>query len=130
MSTVGLYYRYNYAANETSEDNIKQVDLQIQWPIWNRLYGLFRYNYSLHKRKPIELIGGFEYIHDCWTLRFAAQRYTTASNEQESNFFLQLELNGLGSIGINPLSELRRNIRGYQTTGALPTTSGPYDFYE
>ena len=82
------------------------------------------------KKKPIELIGGFESLHDCWTLRFAAQRYTTASNEQESNFFLQLELNGLGSIGINPISELRRNIRGYQTTGPLPTTADPYDYYE
>ena len=134
MSTVSLFYRYNYSANtvtdSTYDDNIKQVDFSVQWPITERLYGLMRYNYSLYKRKPIELIGGFEYLSDCWTLRFAAQRYTTASNEEESNFFVQLELNGLGSIGINPISELRRNIRGYQTTGPLPTTADPYDYYE
>ena len=102
----------------------------MQWPITGRLYGLFRYNYSLLRKKPIEMLGGVEYLHDCWTLRVAAQRYTTAAHEEESNFFLQLELNGLGSIGINPLSELRRNIRGYQTTGPLPGATGPYDFYE
>ena len=133
-STIGVFYRYNYSAgsvtDSTYDDNIKQVDFSVQWPITERLYGLLRYNYSLYQKKPIELIGGFEYLHDCWTLRFAAQRYTTASNEQESNFFLQLELNGLGSIGINPISELRRNIRGYQTTGPLPTTADPYDYYE
>lgn len=131
MSTIGLYYRYNYSANELTDDNnIKQIDFQMQWPITGRLYGLFRYNYSLLRKKPIEMIGGVEYLHDCWTLRVAAQRYTTATHEEESNFFLQLELNGLGSIGINPLSELRRNIRGYQTTGPLPGATGPYDFYE
>lgn len=128
MSTLGLYYRYNRSADVN--DDIKQIDLQMQWPISGRLYGLFRYNYSLLTKKPIEMIGGVEYIHDCWTMRFAAQRYTTAANEKESNFFLQLELYGLGSIGINPITELRRNIRGYQATGPLPSATGPYDYYD
>ena len=26
-------------------DYIKQIDLAVQWPITNRLFGLFRYNY-------------------------------------------------------------------------------------
>ena len=134
MSFVGLYYRYNYSATGTGygedDDNIKQIDLAVQWPITEKLYGVFRYNYSLYTHKPIEMIGGFEYLHDCWTLRFAAQRYVTASNEEESNFFLQLELNGLGSLGTSPIDELRRNIRGYQTRQNLPTAYDPYDYYE
>lgn len=133
MSFVGLYYRYNYSstgAGLEDDDNIKQIDLAVQWPITEKLYGVFRYNYSLYTHKPIEMIGGFEYMHDCWTLRFAAQRYVTASNEEESNFFLQLELNGLGSIGTSPIDELRRNIRGYQTRQNLPTAYDPYDYYE
>ena len=109
---------------------IKQIDLAVQWPITNRLFGLFRYNYSLLQDKPIEMIGGVEYLHDCWTLRFAAQRYTTTSNNDETNFFLQLELNGLGSIGTSPLSELQRNIKGYQTTTRVPDKIGQYDYYE
>ena len=134
MSLVGLYYRYNYSSEQDytdyHNDYIKQVDLAVQWPITNRLFGLFRYNYSLLQKKPIEMIGGIEYLHDCWTLRVAAQRYTTASNTDETNFFLQLELNGLGSIGTSPLAELKRNIKGYQTTTQVPDKIGQYDYYE
>lgn len=133
-SIVGLYYRYNYSSetvsNEYYDDNIKQVDLAAQWPITDRLYTLFRYNYSLKKSKPIEMMAGVEYLHDCWTLRFVTQRYTTASNSEESNFFLQLELNGLGSIGSSPLSELKRNIKGYQSATQVPNQIGQYDYYE
>ena len=134
FSLVGLYYRYNYssetALNEYYDDNIKQVDLAVQWPITDRFYGLLRYNYSLKQDKAIEMMAGVEYLHDCWTLRFATQRYTTASNSEESNFFLQLELNGLGSIGSSPLSELKRNIKGYQSTTQVPDKIGQYDYYE
>ena len=134
MSLIGLYYRYNYAHSKDfgayDNDYIKQVDLAVQWPLTERLFGIFRYNYSLLQKKPIEMIAGVEYMHDCWTLRFATQRYTTASNSEESNFFLQLELNGLGSIGTSPLSELKRNIKGYQTTTQVPDKIGQYDYYE
>lgn len=130
MSTIGLYYRYNRSTQTNLSDRIRQIDLQMQWPITNRLYALARYNYSLRSKKPVEVIGGLEYLHDCWTFRLAAQRYTTASNEQESTFFFQLELYGLGSIGINPIAELRRNIRGYQAEGPMPVSTDPYDHYE
>lgn len=129
MSLMGLYYRYNYSP-EDAYNHIKQVDFAMQWPLTERLFGLFRYNYSLYGDKPIEVIGGLEYHHDCWIFRAVAQRYTTTSNEEETNFFLQLELSGLGSIGNNPLSELQRNIKGYQTRTSAPMTSAPYDYYE
>lgn len=134
MSLIGLYYRYNYSQNQDftnyNNDYIKQVDFAVQWPLTERLFGILRYNYSLLQKKPIEMIAGVEYLHDCWTLRFATQRYTTASNSEESNFFLQLELNGLGSMGTSPLAELKRNIKGYQTTTQVPDRIGQYDYYE
>lgn len=129
MSSIALYYRYNKTA-VAPEDRIKQIDFAMQWPLTDRLYGLFRYNYSLYQDKPIEVIGGVEYHHDCWTMRVAAQRYTTSANEDETNFFLQLELTGLGSIGVSPLSELRRSIKAYQTRDTIPGMSDPYDYYE
>lgn len=129
LSTVSLGFHYNYAP-QVSDDQIKQIDLSFQWPITDRLYALARYNYSLNSKKPIEMIGGFEYLHDCYTVRVAAQRYTTAANVQETNFFLQLELSGLVSIGTNPISELRRNIRGYQTRETVIGAPNPYDYYE
>ena len=129
MSSMAVYYRYNRTA-VAETDQIKQIDFAMQWPLTERLFGLFRYNYSLRQNKPIEIIGGVEYHHDCWTMRLAAQRYTTSSNEDETNFFLQLELTGLGSIGVSPLSELRRNIKAYQTRDTIPGMSDPYDYYE
>ncbi|MFU0841914.1 MAG: LPS-assembly protein LptD [Burkholderia sp.] len=133
MSVIGLYYRYNYTTEHQSrylDDYIKQVDLQMQWPITDRLFALARYNYSLYTHKPLQIIAGFEYLHDCWALRLVSQRYTTTTNSKETNFFLQLELNGLGSIGTSPISELRSNIRGYQSTETVPSTIGQYDYYE
>lgn len=128
MSLIGLHYRYNRTG--MADDHIKQLDLSVQWPITQRLYGLLRYNYSIYQHEAIEALAGFEYLHDCWTLRFVAQRYNTALNTKESNFFLQLELNGLGSIGTSPLSELKRNIKGYQSSNAVPEQTGLYDYYE
>ena len=81
-------------------------------------------------KKPIEMIGGIEYLHDCWTLRAVAQRYSTLTDGKETNFFLQLELYGLGSVGSSPISELERNIRGYQHRETIPSTPGLYDYYE
>ena len=134
MSLIGLYYRYNYSHdqdfNNYDNDYIKQVDFAVQWPLTDRLFGILRYNYSLLQKKPIEMIAGVEYLHDCWTLRFATQRYTTASNSEESNFFLQLELTGIGSMGTSPLAELKRNIKGYQPTTQVPDKIGQYEYYE
>ena len=76
------------------------------------------------------MLGGIEYVHDCWTARVVAQRYNTASDKKETSFFIQLELNGLGSLGTSPLSELKRNIAGYQSANAYPDRIGQYDYYE
>ncbi len=129
MSVIGLYYRFNDRTS-IEEDRIKQIDLALQWPITERLFALMRYNYSLNSRKPIEELIGFEYIHNCWTFRAVAQRYNTEYNTRESNFFLQLELNGLGSIGSNPDTVLSRNIQGYQAPSLVPDNIGQYDYYE
>ncbi len=129
MSVVGLYYRFNDRTS-IEEDRIKQIDLALQWPLTERLFALMRYNYSLNKRAPIEELIGFEYIHNCWTFRIVAQRYNTEYDTRESNFFLQLELNGLGSIGSNPDTVLSRNIQGYQAPSLVPDNIGQYDYYE
>lgn len=135
-SSIGLFYRYNdpgkdyHTSNSWTDEHIKQIDFSMQWPITNRLYALLRYNYSLYKHNTIEVLGGIEYVHDCWTARVVAQRYNTASDKKETSFFIQLELNGLGSLGTSPLSELKRNIAGYQSATAYPDRIGQYDYYE
>lgn len=129
MSVIGLYYRFNDRTS-IDADRIKQIDLAMQWPITDRLFALMRYNYSFYKKSPIEQLVGFEYIHNCWTFRAVVQRYNTEYDTRETNFFLQLELNGLGSIGSNPGTVLSRNIQGYQAPTMVPDNIGQYDYYE
>lgn len=129
-AVMGLYYRYNIDPSIDKDDHIKQIDFAIQWPITNNVYALGRYNYSLFDKKAIEMLGGVEYVADCWALRLVAQRYITDTDKYDTSFFVQLELTGLGSIGSNPLEQLRRNIPGYQTTTAMPGQTGLYDYYE
>ena len=129
MSIIGLYYRFNDRTS-VAADRIKQVDLALQWPLTERLFALARYNYSFYKKRPIEELIGFEYLHNCWTFRMVVQRYNTEYDTRETNFFLQLELNGLGSIGSNPDTVLSRNIQGYQAPSLVPDNFGQYDYYE
>ncbi|HUL68346.1 MAG TPA: LPS-assembly protein LptD [Burkholderiaceae bacterium] len=122
-SVVSLSYRYTI-------NDIEQVDLSAQWPLTRRLYGVGRLNYSLKDRSWIETLAGLEYKADCWLLRFAAQRFATSSLTTTTAVFLQLELNGLASVGPSPVEQLRRSIAGYQVINPPPRVPGPYDYYE
>jgi LPS-assembly protein len=122
-SVISAYYRYR-------ADDISQVDIAAQWPISRNWYGVGRYNYSLREGRVIEAIAGFEYQQDCWLLRFAAQRFATATQTTTTNFFIQLELHGLTSVGTNALTLLQRNIPGYQRLNPVPTEPGRFDYYE
>ena len=102
----------------------------MQWPLSERWYILTRQNYSFDHGKFIESLVGFEHRADCWTVRAVAQRYTSGNDSRETNFYLQLELTGLGSIGNSPLEALTRGIRGYQTQSPIPSTVGTYDYYQ
>lgn len=125
-SVVGVYYRYQ----KQPGSQLDQVDATIQWPITDNLYAVGRYNYSLLTNKSIEALAGFEYKADCWVFRAVAQRYTTSAQTQTSSFYVQLELNGLGGLGVSPLETLRRNIPGYQILNPMPENQGRYQFYE
>jgi hypothetical protein len=62
---------------------------------------------------PVEIIGGLEYNAGCWVLRTVAHRIQTTQADSTTQFFVQLDLNGLSSIGTNPLTVLQRRIPGY-----------------
>jgi len=80
--------------------------------------------------KPVEVIAGFEFKEDCWLLRFAFQRFQTTTASNTTNFYIQLELTGLTSVGTNALSQLQRNIPGYQRISPLPRQPGMFEYYE
>jgi LPS-assembly protein len=127
-SVLSAYYRYQESSTPSSSTN--QIDVSAQWPITDRWYGVGRYNYSLQNRKVVEAIAGFEYKEDCWVLRFAFQRFQTTTATSTTNFYVQLELTGLTSVGTNALSQLQRNIPGYQRINPLPRQPGMFEYYE
>ena len=102
---------------------VKQVDIAAQWPIYRGVYGVGRLNYSIADRRLTEGIFGIEFDGCCYVVRAVVQRLTTSTTTATNTFFLQLELNGLGRIGSNPLDVLKRNVPGYAQLYENPTRS-------
>jgi LPS-assembly protein len=105
---------YRYTRNQ-----LDQVDFSTQWPIAAGWTGVARWNYSLQPKATLEALAGFEYNSGCWQVRAVAHRFITSSQQVSTSFQIQLELNGLSRIGINPLETLRQNIAGYRRTDEL-----------
>ena len=103
---INAGYRY-------TRDQFAQVDLSAQWPLTGRWQGVGRYNYSTKDHKLIEGLVGVEYDGGCWAARVVLHRMATQTAETSTSLFFQLELSGLGRIGINPLDLLKRSIPGY-----------------
>lgn len=80
-------------------DQLEQLDLSGVWPVGERWHIVGRWLQSIDSRRTLETLAGVEYQSCCWTLRLAGRRYVTDVNEYNSSFLVQLELNGLGSIG-------------------------------
>lgn len=92
---------------------LEDVDVSGQWPLFGGWYGVGRYSYSLRDRRLLAALGGLEYNGGCWVARVVVERFATTLDTVNNTFFVQLELNGLSSIGSNPLDILNRNIPGY-----------------
>ena len=105
--TISASYRYQ-------RDFIEQIDVAGQWNFGGGWHGVGRYNYSLREGRVVESLAGVEYDGDCWVGRVVVQRFATATQRASTGIFFQLELNGLSSLGSNPLELLRRNIPGYR----------------
>ena len=120
--TININYRaIRELATSTGSVRVKQVDVAAQWPIYRGIYAVGRVNYSIADRRLTEGILGIEYDGCCYVLRAVAQRLTTSTTTATNTFFLQLELNGLGRIGSNPLDVLKRNIPNYSLLYENPT---------
>ena len=68
-----------------------------------------------------EALGGIEYNGGCWVLRAALYRFATNEDDVTRAVYLQLELNGLASVGASPVSLLRRSVQGYGKINDLST---------
>lgn len=121
---VGLAWRYKRNpenADPLRPTGYRDVDITGQWPLGGRWYGVGRFNRSLLEHRTTEAIAGLEYDGGCWVVRTALHRFVTRNSQSDTiensgsttALFVQLELNGLSSLGSSPVSLLRRSVPGY-----------------
>ncbi|NSL54020.1 LPS-assembly protein LptD [Uliginosibacterium aquaticum] len=99
-------YRYQ-------RDQFRSFDVSGQWPLWGGWYGVGRYDRNLRDHRTSEIIAGLEYKADCWVFRTVWQSLVTNEKEKNTSIFLQIEFNGLASVGSNPVNLLKRSVSGY-----------------
>jgi LPS-assembly protein len=104
---VNLAYR-------AQRERLEQAELSSFWPIGNQWNAFGRVVYSLRDSTALEQFAGFEYKSCCWRVRAVARRFVSSRDgDKETGFQIQLELNGLASVGTDVLAFLERSIRGY-----------------
>jgi len=108
-------FGYRFARN-----TLRQIDVSAQWPLSSRWHAVGRWNYSLQDARILEAIAGLEYNESCWTFRFVAQQFTVGTQQANTGFFLQLELNDFVKIGSDPLDVLERSVPGYTKMNDKP----------
>jgi len=145
LTSVALSYRYQrdplpgILYQPQGQD---QVSLAFQWPFSERWYGVGRVDYSLRSERETavaasesprvtQAIAGVEYKGDCcWTGRVVFQRYAVSASDANTAVFFQLELNGLGSLGTDPMSLLNKSIPGYQAVSPQSSQGTTFERYE
>ncbi|KON82294.2 LPS assembly protein LptD [Azoarcus sp. PA01] len=103
---LNLGYRY-------SREVLEDLDLSGQWPLGRGWYGVARVTRSLKENRITETIAGLEYDGGCWVVRSAVHRFATNPDDVTEALFVQLELNGLASVGSSPVNLLKRSVAGY-----------------
>lgn len=103
---LNLGYRF-------TRNTLRQFNVSTQLPLSGRWHALWRWNYSLQDSRILDTIVGLEYSQDCWMLRLVAQQFATATQQTNTGFFIQLELNDFVKVGADPLDLLKQSIPGY-----------------
>jgi LPS-assembly protein len=126
---INVGYRFRRGIIETTEEviptsgpptsivrrgNLEQVDGSIAWPIGEQWGAYARMVYSLDDSQSLDQFAGIEYRSCCWRLRLVGRRYVRSRDgDMDTSILLQLELNGLSSVGTGADTFLERSIRGY-----------------
>jgi LPS-assembly protein len=108
---LNLGYRFQ-------RDRLEQAEASAAWPL-NKQWNLFtRWTYDLQENASLERFAGLEYKACCWRVRAVARRFVSSrTGERDTAIYLQLELNGLASVGSSADAFLEQAIRGYSFSG-------------
>ncbi|MFM7434357.1 MAG: LPS assembly protein LptD, partial [Gammaproteobacteria bacterium] len=99
-------------------DRLEQGEVSGAWPIGPRWNAYGRYVYDLKDRSTLDRFAGVEYKSCCWRLRLVGRRFVSSrTGERDTGIYLQLELNGLASVGSSADAFLEEAIRGYSPVG-------------
>jgi LPS-assembly protein len=102
-------------------NSLDQVEFSTAWPILRNWSAYGRVVYALDQHQMLERFAGFEYRGCCWGLRILARRaLSNSTGRQDTGIFVQLELNGLASVGSEAGTFLGNAIRGYSPTSVSP----------
>lgn len=144
LSAAYRYQRENSMSilNQGSE----QVDLGWQWPLnagnknafgeatgGGRWYSVGRLNYSMHDKKLVDAIVGFEYDSCCWIGRVVVERMQNSRSDSNTRLLFQIEFVGFSrlSLGADPLRSLQEFVPGYRplrdSNGTVPSRFSNYD---
>jgi LPS-assembly protein len=101
-------------------DRLEQAEVSTAWPITQKWNAFGRVVYSLRDDETLERFAGFEYKACCYRLRMVARRFISSrTGQQDTGVYLQLELNGLASVGTPADAFLERTIQGYSPENPL-----------
>lgn len=104
---LNLTYRFQ-------RKRLEQGEVSGAWPIGRKWSVFSRLVYDLADSSSLDRFAGLEYRACCWRLRAVARRFVSSRNgERETGVYLQLELNGLASVGSGADAFLEQAIRGY-----------------
>ncbi|MCS6947513.1 MAG: LPS assembly protein LptD, partial [Steroidobacteraceae bacterium] len=102
-------------------ERLEQGEVSIAWPVRDRWQFFARAVEDFGAQKALERFVGLEYRACCWRLRAIARRFVSSrTGETDSGLALQLELNGLASVGSSADAFLEGAIRGYSPRGSVP----------
>jgi LPS-assembly protein len=93
---------------------LEQVDVSGRYPIAGNWNVVGRWYQSIQDHRLLEMLGGVEYDSCCWAIRLVGRSYiTNIEGDRNNSILVQLELKGLGNVGQNVESLLRRSVPGY-----------------
>lgn len=139
LTSLSLSYRYQrdpllnesggiYSYQLPSKENLIVAG---QWPITAKVNAVGRFDYSFKERRSTQSVAGIEYRSNCcWSARVLFQRYAVAQEKTNSRVFFQLELNGLGALGSDPMKTIRDSIPGYESTEVPVPVRSTFERYE
>ena len=127
-AVASISYRYTNQDLTAGAGTIENVDVAAQWPLGGGVYGVARYSYDVVGRQTVEALLGLEYNAGCWIIRAVAQQFQTATAQETTLFFVQVEFNGFARVGSNPLEVLRRSIPGYSLINQSTSDNRSLDF--